>query len=441
MYKRTAALHNLGCKVNSYEIEASAQVLKEGGYEIVPFAPGADIYIINTCSVTNIADKKSRQMLHKARKMNPDAIVIAMGCYAQAAADVLEKDDAVDIIIGNNKKKDLIRIIDDYRDKHSKAKYLEDLSRGRDYEQLSVTAPAEHIRGFMKVQDGCDMFCSYCIIPYVRGRVRSRSIEDAVKEAEMLAAGGCREVVLSGIHLSSYGKDIDKNTGLLDLIKAIHEVEGVSRIRLGSLEPGIITEEFAEELSRLPKVCPHFHLSLQSGCDKTLKAMNRRYDTAGYREKCEILRRFFDDPSITTDVITGFPGENEEDFEETFAFVDEMDFFETHIFPYSIRQGTKAAAMPEQLTEAVKKERAARLIDLNKEKMRQHFEKLKGCIKEVLIEEVQTINGEEFWVGHTREYEKIAVRSDEDLKNKPVNVKITEVQLHDHVFGEFINFL
>lgn len=435
MTNKKAALHNLGCKVNSYETEAAAELLKADGYEIVPFEPGADVYIINTCSVTNIADRKSRQMLHRAKAMNKDAIVVAMGCYVQTGKEQLEKDEAVDIIIGNDRKKNLIDIISEYKKDRTRREHIEDLTKKREYEELSVNEPGEHIRGFMKVQDGCDRFCSYCIIPYARGRVRSRRIDDAVNEAKKLAASGCREVVLSGIHLSSYGKDLDDGTSLIDLIKEIHKVEGIKRIRLGSLEPGIITQEFAKELSSLEKICPHFHISLQSGCDKTLAAMNRRYTSEQYREKCGILRQYFDTPSLTTDVITGFPGESEEDFEESYRFVDDISFFETHIFPYSLRKGTKAAAMKGQLTEAVKKQRASRLIELNEKKHRMWLEKLIGSDVEVLIEELQVIGGREYWVGHTKKYEKVAVESDRDLRNTLITVQAEELIGDDCIYA------
>ncbi len=436
MTKLKAALHNLGCKVNSYELEAAAQMLSERGYDIVPFAPGADIYIINTCSVTNIADRKSRQMLHKAKNMNKDALVIAMGCYAQTDTKTLEEDSAVDIIVGNNRKIDLGDIIDQYAKDRKKKEYVEDLSRERNYEQLSVNQPGEHIRGFMKVQDGCDQFCSYCIIPYARGRVRSRSLQECVSEAEKLAASGCAEIVLSGIHLSSYGRDLKKEAGLLELIRAIHKVDGIERIRLGSLEQGIISEEFAQNLSTLPKLCPHFHLSLQSGCSKTLKAMNRRYSAEEFEQKCQILRKYFENPSITTDVITGFPGESEEDFQESYDFVKKIRFFETHIFPYSKRKGTKAAEMPGQLTEAEKKERAARLIALNQKVHREFLEKNIGQKMELLIEEEQEICGEKYWIGHSKQYEKAAVRSTENLRNKIIEVKALSLLGEDCILAE-----
>ena len=314
--KRKAALHNLGCKVNAYELEAIQQMLEQQGYEIVPFAPGADIYIINTCTVTNIADRKSRQMLHKAKKMNPDAVVVACGCYVQAAGEKLEQDSAIDLVVGNNKKKEIPAILEEYfREKEEgrsgSGTWVTDMTHNREYETLSISRTAEHTRAFIKVQDGCNQFCTYCIIPYARGRVRSRRPEDVLEEVRRLAESGCQEVVLTGIHLSSYGVDLEEGQNLLALIRTIHAVDGIRRIRLGSLEPGIITEEFAEAIAALPKVCPHFHLSLQSGCDTVLERMNRRYRSEEYKEKCRLLRRVYDRPALTTDVIVGFPGETE----------------------------------------------------------------------------------------------------------------------------------
>ena len=358
---KKAALHNLGCKVNAYETEAMQEMLEKAGYEIVPFKEGADVYVINTCTVTNIADRKSRQMLHRARKMNPDAVVVAAGCYVQAQEGKV--DSCIDIVLGNNKKKDLIRILDEYRKSRAESGRekeilpdveLEDIGHTKEYESLNLTRPGDHTRAYIKVQDGCNQFCTYCIIPYARGRVRSRSMEDVTEEVRTLAENGYKEVVLTGIHLSSYGIDFDKERHLLDLIRAVHQIEGIERIRLGSLEPGIITEEFAEAISKLPKMCPHFHLSLQSGCNATLKRMNRRYTSEEYAERCGILRKYFENPALTTDVIVGFPGETEEEFEASRNFVDSIDFYETHIFKYSRRHGTKAAAMSGQLTEAEK---------------------------------------------------------------------------------------
>ena len=435
--KGKVALHNLGCKVNAYETEAMQQMLEAAGYEIVPFEPGADIYVINTCSVTNIADRKSRQMLHKAKKMNPDAIVVAAGCYVQADTKKAEADASIDIIIGNNNKQELIPILESYRTGHQKTTECVDINHTKEYENLEIDRTEEHTRAYLKVQDGCNQFCTYCIIPYARGRIRSKKTEDVVNEVKRLAASGCQEVVLTGIHLSSYGKERPEDQeNLLTLIQAVHQVDGIERIRLGSLEPGIITEEFAAAISSLPKVCPHFHLSLQSGCTTTLKRMNRRYTAEEYREKCEILRKYYPAPALTTDVITGFPGETEEEFEESRSFVDSIHFYETHIFPYSKREGTKAAGMPDQLTEQVKKERSRILIALGKEHQREYMEQFLGQEKEVLFEEQQTVEGQEYWTGHTMEYLKIAVISEENLENKRVMVQLREMIGQDFVLAE-----
>ncbi len=435
--KGKVALHNLGCKVNAYETEAMQQMLEAAGYEIVPFEPGADIYVINTCSVTNIADRKSRQMLHKAKKMNPDAIVVAAGCYVQADTKKAEADASIDIIIGNNKKQELIPILESYRTGHQKTTECVDINHTKEYENLEIDRTEEHTRAYLKVQDGCNQFCTYCIIPYARGRIRSKKTEDVVNEVKRLAASGCQEVVLTGIHLSSYGKERPEDQeNLLTLIQAVHQVDGIERIRLGSLEPGIITEEFAAAISSLPKVCPHFHLSLQSGCTTTLKRMNRRYTAEEYREKCEILRKYYPAPALTTAVITGFPGETEEEFEESRSFVDSIHFYETHIFPYSKREGTKAAGMPDQLTEQVKKERSRILIALGKEHQREYMEQFLGQEKEVLFEEQQTVEGQEYWTGHTMEYLKIAVISEENLENKRVMVQLREMIGQDFVLAE-----
>ena len=435
--KGKVALHNLGCKVNAYETEAMQQMLEAAGYEIVPFEPGADIYVINTCSVTNIADRKSRQMLHKAKKMNPDAIVVAAGCYVQADTKKAEADASIDIIIGNNKKQELIPILESYRTGHQKTTECVDINHTKEYENLEIDRTEEHTRAYLKVQDGCNQFCTYCIIPYARGRIRSKKTEDVVNEVKRLAASGCQDVVLTGIHLSSYGKERPEDQeNLLTLIQAVHQVDGIERIRLGSLEPGIITEEFAAAISSLPKVCPHFHLSLQSGCTTTLKRMNRRYTAEEYREKCEILRKYYPAPALTTDVITGFPGETEEEFEESRSFVDSIHFYETHIFPYSKREGTKAAGMPDQLTEQVKKERSRILIALGKEHQREYMEQFLGQEKEVLFEEQQTVEGQEYWTGHTMEYLKIAVISEENLENKRVMVQLREMIGQDLILAE-----
>lgn len=421
---RKAALHNLGCKVNAYETEAMQELLEQAGYQIVPFEEQADVYIINTCTVTNVADRKSRQMIHRARKKNPGAVIVAAGCYVQTK-DTAGLDADIDIVIGNNKKKEIAKVLEDYfRERGAGAKKIERLDIGHtsEYEDLTVSHTAGHTRVFLKVQDGCNQFCSYCIIPYARGRVRSRSREEVVAEVRRLAERGYKEVVLTGIHLSSYGTDIGDD--LLSLILSVHQVEGICRIRLGSLEPGIITEEFARTLSECPKFCPHFHLSLQSGCDATLKRMNRRYDTAQYEEKCQILRKYFQDPALTTDVIVGFPGETEEEFEASRAFIDRINFYETHIFKYSRREGTRAAVMDGQVPDSVKTKRSALLLELGQKKQREYEEKLLGTTREVLMEEAVVIDGETWQVGHTKEYVKIGRKTREDLSNQLVNVEI-----------------
>ena len=422
---KKVALHNLGCKVNSYETEAMQEMLEKAGYEIVPFREGADIYIINTCTVTNIADRKSRQMLHRARKMNPDAVVVAAGCYVQTQAGKEAQDSCIDIVLGNNKKKDIVTVLKEYeREKAGMLEDVEDISRAKEYEPLNLTRTGDHTRAYIKVQDGCNQFCTYCIIPYARGRVRSRSLEDVAAEVHSLAENGYREVVLTGIHLSSYGIDFDGERHLLDLIRTVHGEEGIMRIRLGSLEPGIITEEFAEALASMPKMCPHFHLSLQSGCDATLKRMNRRYTSAEYYEKCCILRKYFDNPALTTDVIVGFPGETEEEFRESLEFVDRVNFYETHIFKYSRRAGTKAADMDGQVSEQIKTRRSARMIAMGEQKRRAYEEGFIGKEVEVLVEEPVEIDGKVMQVGHTKEYIKIALDRKENLKNCVVKVQI-----------------
>lgn len=419
---KKAAFHNLGCKVNAYEAEAMQEMLEKAGYEIVPFQEGADVYVVNTCTVTNIADRKSRQMLHRAHKLNPDAIVVAAGCYVQAQ-DGKEIDPCIDIVIGNNHKKDLVRILEEYESGQA-AGEIEDINRTKEYEELHLTRTGEHTRAYIKVQDGCNQFCTYCIIPYARGRVRSRKTEDVVAEVKDLAQNGYREVVLTGIHLSSYGIDFDGQKHLLDLICAVHEVDGIMRIRLGSLEPGIVTEEFARVISSLPKVCPHFHLSLQSGCDATLKRMNRKYTSKQYYEKCRILRKYFEHPALTTDVIVGFPGETEEEFQQSLEFVDKVNFYETHIFKYSKREGTKAAVMPDQVDEQIKAERSSLMIALGEKKRKAYEQSFVGETVEVLIEEETVIDGKTVQTGHTREYMKIALEAEENLSNCIVNVQI-----------------
>lgn len=380
---KKAALHNLGCKVNAYETEAMQEILEKHGYEIVPFGEKADVYLINTCSVTNIADRKSRQMLHRARKMNPDAVVIAAGCYVQAAGRELLQDSSVDILIGNNEKANLPEILKAWEEEHD-ASHIHDLTREHTYEELSLSHTAEHTRAYMKIQDGCNQFCTYCIIPYTRGRVRSRKIEDIEAEAKRLAVGGYKEIVLTGIHLDSYGVDLE-NENLLDVIRRIAAIDGIERIRLGSLEPRIMTEEFVEGLASVKELCPHFHLSMQSGCDETLKRMNRKYDTEEFLACCDRLRAYFDEPALTTDVIVGFPGETEEEFETTVEFIKKIRFYETHVFKYSRRKGTRADRMPDQIPEQIKTKRSEKLLELHRENSKNYRNRLIGTTVEVLM--------------------------------------------------------
>lgn len=419
---RKAAFHNLGCKVNSYETEAMQQLLEDAGYEIVPFREGADVYIINTCSVTNVADRKSRQMLHRAKKMNPSAAVVAVGCYVQAAGAELKKDEAVDLIVGNNQKKDLVEILDDYFADHENSGEILDIGHSQEYEELHIRRIADHTRAFIKVQDGCNQFCSYCIIPYTRGRVRSRRPEDIEHEVRGIAEAGYKEIVLTGIHLSSYGVDFkdEQKENLLTLIKRLDQIPGIERLRLGSLEPRIVTREFAKELASLRTICPHFHLSLQSGCDATLKRMNRRYNAAEYQACCEILREEFDNPAITTDVIVGFPGETEEEFAETERFLKAIHFYEMHIFKYSRRAGTRAADMPDQVPEGTKSVRSDILLALEKQQSLEYRGRFLGTEEEILLEEPIEIDGTKYMMGHTRQYVKGAVPYEEGLKNKTV---------------------
>ena len=417
---RTAAFHTLGCKVNAYETEAMEQALLAAGYELRSFEEAADVYIINTCSVTNIADRKSRQMLHRAKSLNPGAVVVAAGCYAQAAAESLKEDGSVDLVLGNQEKKDLVRILDAYFAEELETPFaVGDMRAATQYEDLAANRSEGHTRAFLKVQDGCNQYCSYCIIPFLRGNIRSRRPGEVRREAERLAANGVRELVLTGIHLSSYGRDFknaeeredfgDGAANLLELLTLLDSVEGIERLRIGSLEPKIATPAFAAGLSKLKHFCPHFHLSLQSGSNATLKRMGRRYTAEEFREGVHALRAVFPDAAMTTDVIVGFPGESEEAFSESFAFISEIAFYETHIFPYSKRAGTKAATMPGQLAGAVKKERAARLQALNAERQREFRARRLGSIQEMLSEEIAEINGERYLIGNSREYVKLAV--------------------------------
>ena len=408
----------------------------------MPFEPGADIYVINTCTVTNIADRKSRQMLHKAKKMNPEAIVVATGCYVQTGGEKLEKDEAIDLVLGNNQKINIVEALAEYAEnKPGHGSHVIKINQTKEYEELSIDRTAEHVRAYIKVQDGCNQFCTYCIIPYARGRVRSRNIESVLKEVRALAEKGYKEVVLTGIHLSSYGVDFpeEKKETLLSLIRAVHEIEGIRRIRLGSLEPGIVTREFAEGIAALPKVCPHFHLSLQSGCDETLERMNRRYRSGEYRERCELLREVYGNPALTTDVIVGFPQESEEEFRKSYDFVDSIRFYETHIFKYSRRQGTKAAAMDGQLTEAEKSFRSEKMIELHHRHAGDYEKSMLGKNLEVLIEEEYTKDGRTWYLGHSREYIKTAVPKSEAYGVNDIVIVKAEGFLEEHIMtGEAV---
>ena len=438
---RKAAFHNLGCKVNSYEMDVMLQELKNKGYEIVPFEEKADIYIVNTCTVTNIADRKSRQMLHKAKKTNPEGIVVAVGCYVQSDTQGAREDDAVDLIIGNNKKKDLVSILENYMNGIEEEAVI-DINHTDEYEEMKLTGTQEHTRAYIKIQDGCNQFCSYCLIPYARGRVRSRKSEDIVEEITGLALSGYQEFVLTGIHISSYGIDFEEkgravygaetNWHLLKLLQEVDKIPGVTRLRLGSLEPRLITEEFAHGIGQLKTICPHFHLSLQSGSEATLKRMNRHYTPEGFKQGVALLRKTFEHPAITTDVIVGFPQESEEEFEETRKFLDEICFYEMHIFKFSKRKGTRAAVMEGQILEKDKTKRSNILLDMEKEQSREFRFCYVGKEEEVLLEEKKEILGREYWIGHTREYVKVAYPSDEDCRNKLVSGRI-ESALNDEI--------
>lgn len=446
---KSVALHNLGCKVNGYEMDVMQQMLQEKGYKIVPFDEPADIYIVNTCTVTNIADRKSRQMLHRAKKMNPAAVVVAVGCYVQTDEEGVRQDPAIDLAIGNNRKKDLIDILENYLRQsdftgmkeesqentqsrqdtcgnlQKKQWDIIDINHTDEYEEMVLKRTAEHTRAYIKIQDGCNQFCSYCIIPYARGRVRSRKEEDILQEVIGIVQAGYQEIVLTGIHISSYG--LDRNgSELLQLLQRLHEIKGLKRIRLGSLEPRIVTEEFAKQISAMPKICPHFHLSLQSGCDSVLKRMNRRYDSREYFQTTELLRTYYDHPAITTDVIVGFPQETEEEFQATREFVQKVNFYEMHVFKYSKRQGTRAASMEGQITEAEKGRRSAILIEAGKQMSHDYRANYIGQEVEVLFEDSHEIAGRTYWVGHTPQYVKVAKAADgnDNMKNRIISGSI-----------------
>lgn len=439
---KSVAATTLGCKVNQAETDSMLDMLSAAGADIVDFEEKADIYIVNTCSVTNIADKKSRQMLHRAKKRNPESIVIAAGCYVQSAKELLEQDESVDIVISNNKKKDITDIVNDYINVREnkggdapadgeKKEYFVDISKETEYEEMGGHVPVGHTRAYVKIQDGCNQFCSYCIIPYVRGRIRSRSEEAVIAEVTELAESGIKEVVLTGIHISSYGKDKNNEGALIDLIDAISKIKGIKRIRLGSLEPGIITEDFVRRVSANKKVCPHFHLSLQSGCNTILKRMNRKYTREQYFEKCEMLREAYDAPALTTDVIVGFPGETDEEFEETVQYLTELNLYEMHIFKYSPRKGTVAAAMKDQVSPEVKNKRSDVLLELAERGKKAYEAKYEGAELEVLVEEVLHREDGTYLRGHTERYMDILIKAGdipmpESFVNSFVYVRYTQ---------------
>ena len=417
-----AALHNLGCKVNAYETEAMAQILEKNGYEIVPFSDIADVYIVNTCSVTNMADRKSRQMLHKAKSKNKEAIVVATGCYVQTATEQIKEDLAIDIIIGNNRKKEIVNILNEYI-KDKEKTHVIDINNTDEYEDFQLSTLTEHTRAHIKIQDGCNNFCSYCIIPYARGRIRSRKLESIKEEMTNLAQNGFKEVVLTGINLGFY-KDEDKT--LIDVIELYQAIDGIERIRLGSVDPEIITPEFIDRLKYVDKMCPHFHLSLQSGCDSVLKNMNRHYNTKEYVEKCNLIRSIYENPAITTDIIVGFPGESDEDFETTVQFAKDVGFSQIHVFKYSKRSGTVAANMPNQIDEKVKTLRSEELIATGNVLTQSYRKNLIGKKEELLLEEEKVIKDRQYIVGHTKNYVPVVIEKRDFNPGEIVNVTIKD---------------
>lgn len=436
---KTAAFLTLGCKVNSYETEAIRGMFEAAGYEIVDFKDIADVYVVNTCTVTNIADRKSRQMLHQARKRNPEAIIVAVGCYVQAKEEELLKDSSIDLVVGNNRKSEIVKLVENYRSEVDEYNMVVDIKEEKEYEELSIISTMEKTRAFIKIQDGCNRFCSYCIIPYVRGRVRSRNEQDILDEIGKLAEMGYKEFVLTGIHISSYGTDkldnaddVYRQMPLATLIKSIGQIPGIERIRLGSLEPRIITEEFVQEIANVKQFCPHFHLSLQSGSNTVLKRMNRKYTAEEYEEKVQLLRKYFENPAFTTDIIVGFPGETEEEFRETLDFVNKIGFADIHVFKYSKRAGTKAAKMDGQVQEDIKQNRSNELILAAKKMSKDYKALFLGKIEKILVEEEVEVDGIRYQIGHNERYLKLALTSDENLINQIVQVRI-EKELTDTI--------
>ena len=422
---KKVSFYTLGCKVNQYESNGMMQKLKEAGYEIVDINDDiSDVCIVNTCTVTNISDRKSRQILRKVKDKNPNAIIVATGCYAQVSRKALEEMPEIDIVLGNDEKKEIVKYIEQYN--NSKFTEIEDISKQKEFVDMGEITYTEKTRAVVKIQDGCNQFCSYCIIPYARGRVRSRKQENIIKEANKIAQEGIKEIVLTGIHIASYGKDFDNENGLIELLEELNKVEGIKRIRLGSLEPKIITEEFVQRLVKLEKICHHFHLSLQSGCDSTLKRMNRKYTTQDIREIANRLRRYYPDVMLTTDIIVGFPGETDEEFETTKKFLEEIKLYKMHVFPYSKREGTVAAKMENQIDGNIKEERSKELIELSNKNQEEYNKTYIGRKVEVLFEEKDG----EYYKGHTQNYIMVKYKTDENLENtiKEVEVKNAEIE-------------
>ena len=418
---KKVSFYTLGCKVNQYETNAMTQKFQEAGYEIVNMNESiADIYIVNTCTVTNMSDRKSRQILRRLKDKNKNAIIVAVGCYAQVAKKELEDMQEIDIALGNEEKKDIVQYVEKFISEKNKLVQIEDIAIQKEFKDMGQITYSEKTRAVIKIQDGCNQFCSYCIIPYARGRVRSRKQESILEEIKQVSEKGIKEVVITGIHVASYGRDLGNENGLIELLEQINSIKGISRIRLGSLEPKIITEEFMKRLIKLEKICHHFHLSLQSGCDETLKRMNRRYNTSEFKEVVERIRNAYEDVILTTDIIVGFPGETQEEFKCTYEFLKGIKFYKMHVFPYSIRKGTKAAEMPKQIDGTEKERRSKILIELSNQNQLEYNKNYIGKTVEVLIEEDSK--------GHTANYIVVKVDGAENLENKIINAQIVNVK-------------
>ena len=426
---KKVSFYTLGCKVNQYETNAMTQKFQEVGYEIVNMNDDiADIYIVNTCTVTNMSDRKSRQVLRRLKDKNKDAIVVAVGCYAQVAKEQLEEMPEIDIALGNEEKADIVQYVEQFISEKNKLIEIDDISTQKEFRDMGQITYTEKTRAVIKVQDGCNQFCSYCIIPYARGRVRSRKQESIIKEITQIAQKGIKEVVITGIYVASYGRDFGNENGLIELLEKINQIEGIVRIRLGSLEPKIITEEFMKRLIKLEKICHHFHLSLQSGCDETLKRMNRKYTTTEVTEIIERLRRYYNDIILTTDIIVGFPGETEAEFDKTYEFLKQAKLYKMHVFQYSPRKGTRASVAPNQVDGNIKEARSKKLIQLSNENQLYYNKKLVGQNVEVLFEDKEIVDGITYYKGHTQNYILVKYETREELENTLKSVKILEAE-------------